>query len=73
MRRLSNEGLLEAYHTAVQLRLDADFIELLLAEIYSRGLSLESFTLPAESSPKRKMGKKSNDVTLKESAAIYNI
>lgn len=37
---LSNELLLQSYKEAVVLKLDADFVELLLDEICRRGISL---------------------------------
>ncbi|GAB6991562.1 sporulation histidine kinase inhibitor Sda [Paenibacillus pini] len=44
MAMLTDEMLLDSYHTAVQLMLDRDFIALLLAEIHKRELE----TSPAE-------------------------
>ncbi|MFC4769038.1 sporulation histidine kinase inhibitor Sda [Effusibacillus consociatus] len=42
MRLLSDKVLLEAYKQAVELKLDEQFIQLLLKEINQRGLSLLS-------------------------------
>ncbi|GFR39300.1 hypothetical protein PRECH8_25960 [Insulibacter thermoxylanivorax] len=40
MRLLSNENLLESYYRAVDLKLDREFINLLLAEIKRRNLQV---------------------------------
>lgn len=41
MRLLSDDVLLEAYKTAVELKLDDRFIQLLLDEINHRGLHIQ--------------------------------
>jgi developmental checkpoint coupling sporulation initiation to replication initiation len=40
MRLLSNENLLESYYRAVDLKLDREFINLLLEEIKRRNLQV---------------------------------
>lgn len=45
MAMLSDEMLLDSYHTAVELMLDRDFIALLLAEIHKRNLETSSGSL----------------------------
>jgi hypothetical protein len=40
--RLSDEELLEAYNTAIELQLEPEFIMILKQEILDRGLVLES-------------------------------
>ena len=40
MKMLSNESLLESYYRAVDLKLDREFINLLLAEIERRKLQV---------------------------------
>jgi developmental checkpoint coupling sporulation initiation to replication initiation len=42
MRLLSNETLLESYYRAVDLKLDREFINLLLAEIERRNLKVNN-------------------------------
>lgn len=41
MKLLSNETLLESYYRAVDLKLDREFINLLLAEIKRRNLQVK--------------------------------
>lgn len=47
MRILSDEVLLEAYKSAVELKLDERFIQLLLKEIQFRGLHIKSESFSA--------------------------
>jgi hypothetical protein len=42
MHQLSDEVLIEAYLQAIEQKLDAHFINLLLAEIKSRGINLDT-------------------------------
>jgi developmental checkpoint coupling sporulation initiation to replication initiation len=42
MRMLSNEMLLETYYQAVELRLEEEFIRILLSEIRHRNLGVQS-------------------------------
>ncbi|CAM3047368.1 sporulation histidine kinase inhibitor Sda [Paenibacillus sediminis] len=45
MAMLTDEMLLDSYQMAVQLKLDREFIALLLAEIHKRSLAVESNAL----------------------------
>ncbi|MEK3789072.1 MULTISPECIES: sporulation histidine kinase inhibitor Sda [Paenibacillus] len=45
MGMLTDEMLLESYHMAIKLKLDRDFITLLLAEIQKRKLVVDDTTL----------------------------
>nr|WP_084224620.1 sporulation histidine kinase inhibitor Sda [Paenibacillus pectinilyticus] len=40
MRQISDETLIDSYYKALDLRLESDFLELLLAEIQRRKLKL---------------------------------
>ena len=40
MKKLSDEMLIDSYYKAVHLKLEADFIQLLLAEIRRRNLRI---------------------------------
>ncbi|OAB36499.1 sporulation inhibitor sda [Paenibacillus macquariensis subsp. defensor] len=42
---LSDEMLLDSYHLAVELKLERDFIKLLLAEIKKRKLGIQQMKL----------------------------
>ncbi|MGG1517465.1 sporulation histidine kinase inhibitor Sda [Paenibacillus oryzisoli] len=41
MRQISDETLIDSYYKALDLRLESDFVELLLAEIHRRKLKLQ--------------------------------
>ncbi len=43
MRFISDETLIDSYFKAVDLQLETDFVELLLAEIKKRELNLAAF------------------------------
>jgi developmental checkpoint coupling sporulation initiation to replication initiation len=43
MRLISNEVLIDSYFKAIELKLDQDFIDLLLEEINRRGLKPDYF------------------------------
>ncbi len=45
MAILSDEMLLDSYHLAVELKLERDFIKLLLAEIKKRKLGIQQMKL----------------------------
>ena len=47
MDRLSDDLLLEAYHTSVELKLDPSFIRMLAAEMARRGLKPDAIRLGA--------------------------
>lgn len=40
MRQISDETLIDSYYKALDLRLESDFVDLLLAEIHRRNLKL---------------------------------
>lgn len=42
---LSDEALLNAYKKALRLRLDRDFLELLMIELDRRGITLRNFEI----------------------------
>ncbi|CAM4351682.1 MULTISPECIES: sporulation histidine kinase inhibitor Sda [Paenibacillus] len=44
---MSDELLLEAYHTAVKLKLDPDFIRLLAVELVRRGVKPDALRMGA--------------------------
>lgn len=48
MRTLSNEALIDCYRKAIDLKLDRDFISLLLAEIKRRKLNIAYFGQEAQ-------------------------
>nr|WP_270884075.1 sporulation histidine kinase inhibitor Sda [Paenibacillus aestuarii] len=43
MRQISDETLIDSYYKAIDLRLESDFLDLLLAEIKRRNLKLNVF------------------------------
>jgi developmental checkpoint coupling sporulation initiation to replication initiation len=43
MRFISDETLIDSYYKALDLQLETDFVELLLAEIKRRQLNLDAF------------------------------
>ncbi|MEF3307125.1 sporulation histidine kinase inhibitor Sda [Paenibacillus sp. GYB003] len=47
MKTLSNEALIETYYKAVDLKLDRDFVTLLLAEIKRRKLTIKYYEAQA--------------------------
>ncbi|WP_166240567.1 sporulation histidine kinase inhibitor Sda [Paenibacillus turpanensis] len=47
MRLLSNESLLDTYYKAVELKLEKDFINMLLDEIRRRNLKLSKHSIGA--------------------------
>jgi developmental checkpoint coupling sporulation initiation to replication initiation len=44
MRLISNETLIDSYFRALDLKLEAEFVDLLLAEIKRRRLQLDSYS-----------------------------
>ncbi|MFK7694636.1 sporulation histidine kinase inhibitor Sda [Paenibacillus sp. HJGM_3] len=48
MKSLSNEALIDSYLKAIDLKLDRDFISLLLAEIKRRKLNVLYYTQDAQ-------------------------
>lgn len=48
MRTLSNEALIDSYRKAVDLKLDRDFVSLLLAEIKRRKLHISYYSEEAQ-------------------------
>jgi developmental checkpoint coupling sporulation initiation to replication initiation len=47
MKTLSNEALLDSYYKAIDLKLDREFVTLLLAEIKRRKLNIKYFEAQA--------------------------
>lgn len=47
MKALSNEALLDSYYKAVDLKLDREFVTLLLAEIKRRKLNIKFYEAQA--------------------------
>ncbi len=45
MAILSDEMLLDSYHLAVELKLEREFIKLLLAEIHKRKLGIQQMNI----------------------------
>ncbi|MBA2940507.1 MULTISPECIES: sporulation histidine kinase inhibitor Sda [Paenibacillus] len=43
MRQISDETLIDSYYKALDLRLESDFVDLLLAEIQRRNLKLQVY------------------------------
>jgi len=48
MKTLSNEALIDCYLKATELKLDRDFLSLLLAEIKRRKLNIHSYGQEAQ-------------------------
>ncbi|TMV44919.1 sporulation histidine kinase inhibitor Sda [Paenibacillus mesophilus] len=47
MKTLSNEALLDSYYKAIDLKLDREFVTLLLAEIKRRKLNIQYYEAQA--------------------------
>ncbi|RKN80652.1 sporulation histidine kinase inhibitor Sda [Paenibacillus ginsengarvi] len=47
MKSLSNEALIDTYYKAIDLKLDRDFVTLLLAEIKRRKLNIKYYEAQA--------------------------
>jgi developmental checkpoint coupling sporulation initiation to replication initiation len=43
VRQISDETLIDSYYKALDLRLESDFVDLLLAEIQRRNLKLQVY------------------------------